>query len=672
MKTRFTVQLLAALLGVASTAQLTAQTNAFTYQGQLRFNGHPAVGNYDLVFSLHDAGSGGNQVGASSTNTAVTVSNGLFTVTLDFGPSVFDGGNRWLGIGVRSNTVGSFTALNPRQSITPTPYAMLAGKVMNGAITASQLATGAIGSTALADSIALGDTSTIGQLDVYRTVAGTPAISLYGNGSQISTFGSDGQEQIRLHGQSWGELLLFNSLPNNAVAVDLSADGGSGGYLSLRNSNAFDRALLSGANAGGSLQLYNGTNAESVRLSSTGSSWLNSGRLGLGTANPSTALHITGPTNTPPAGLAAADNGLLLGSQSTSSYKWIQSYGGPLALNPVGNGVGIGTTNPVDSILDVEGDTHINDHDIFLRAGTDRSHGFGYRASVNGGTVEINGPFLYGWQGGCLGLSGPDYAALTWDYLGDIWISNDCSAAKLASRGGLTTVGNAGIGVSSPLHTLHAGTTLGTATINGASKKIVVENSNGNGRAAFLALAGPGSASSATRVEIQLEADVGQNRGIFGTTSNHELQMRINNNEVMRLWTNGNVSIGNVTPTNRLHVAGGVSATAFVSTSDRNAKENFTPVDARQVLDEVVSLPITTWNYKDLHDGRHMGPMAQDFYAAFRLGGGDTTITTVDPDGVALAAIQGLNQKVEETRAENAELREQLQEIKQLLNNLTK
>ena len=48
----------------------------------------------------------------------------------------------------------------------------------------------------------------------------------------------------------------------------------------------------------------------------------------------------------------------------------------------------------------------------------------------------------------------------------------------------------------------------------------------------------------------------------------------------------------------------------------------------------------------------HMGPVAQDFYAAFHLGGSDTTITTVDPDGVALAAIQGLNQKLEETRAE--------------------
>ena len=87
----------------------------------------------------------------------------------------------------------------------------------------------------------------------------------------------------------------------------------------------------------------------------------------------------------------------------------------------------------------------------------------------------------------------------------------------------------------------------------------------------------------------------------------------------------------------------------MTQTSDRNAKENFEPVSPREVLNKVAALPISTWNFKELRDGRHMGPMAQDFYAAFRLGGSDKTITSVDPDGVALAAIQGLNQKLEDT-----------------------
>jgi hypothetical protein len=138
------------------------------------------------------------------------------------------------------------------------------------------------------------------------------------------------------------------------------------------------------------------------------------------------------------------------------------------------------------------------------------------------------------------------------------------------------------------------------------------------------------------------------------------------------------VGIGVANPTNKLHVAGGVSATAFVTTCDRNAKENFAPVSPTEVLDKVAALPITTWNYKTMNDGRHMGPMAQDFHAAFHLGGGDTTITTVDPDGVALAAIQGLNQKVEANdrrsedrihalEAENEELKARLQRLEELL-----
>ncbi|MBC8095150.1 MAG: tail fiber domain-containing protein, partial [Akkermansiaceae bacterium] len=134
-----------------------------------------------------------------------------------------------------------------------------------------------------------------------------------------------------------------------------------------------------------------------------------------------------------------------------------------------------------------------------------------------------------------------------------------------------------------------------------------------------------------------------------------------------------NVGIGIVNPTNKLHVAGGVSATAFVAISDRNAKEDFAPVAARDVLNKVLALPVSTWKFKELQDGRHMGPMAQDFHAAFGLGGSDTTITTVDSDGVALAAIQGLNQKVNSEnaalRADNAELKQRLEALEKIIHH---
>jgi trimeric autotransporter adhesin len=81
----------------------------------------------------------------------------------------------------------------------------------------------------------------------------------------------------------------------------------------------------------------------------------------------------------------------------------------------------------------------------------------------------------------------------------------------------------------------------------------------------------------------------------------------------------------------------------WTNSSDRDVKENFAPVDPQQVLKQVTALPITTWNYLSQDASiRHLGPMAQDFYAAFGLGQEETSIATIDIDGVALAAIQGL------------------------------
>ncbi|MCS7055515.1 MAG: tail fiber domain-containing protein [Thermoflexales bacterium] len=99
---------------------------------------------------------------------------------------------------------------------------------------------------------------------------------------------------------------------------------------------------------------------------------------------------------------------------------------------------------------------------------------------------------------------------------------------------------------------------------------------------------------------------------------------------------------------------------AWVNASDRAIKENFAIVDARRILSGVISLPIQTWNYTVESDTiRHIGPTAQDFYAAFSVGADDKHIATVDADGVALAAIQGLHQLVQEKDAQMASLQAQ-------------
>ena len=116
---------------IGQSLKLLAQGTSFTYQGQLKDGGGAAGGLYDLRFTLHDLVSGGGIIGGPLTNEATSVSNGLFTVTLDFGAGVFTGAERWLEIAVRTNGGGAFSALNPRQPITATPYAIMAGGASN-------------------------------------------------------------------------------------------------------------------------------------------------------------------------------------------------------------------------------------------------------------------------------------------------------------------------------------------------------------------------------------------------------------------------------------------------------------------------------------------------------------------------------------------------------------
>ena len=139
MRTRIWFLLTLTLL--ASTDRLHAQGTAFTYQGQLQNNGSPASGTYNLTFSLFNISSGGSVVAGPVTTNGVIVTNGLFTVLVDFGPGVFTGQTNWLAIGVETNGVSSFTTLNPRQELTPTPYAILANTASNllGTLPAAQL-----------------------------------------------------------------------------------------------------------------------------------------------------------------------------------------------------------------------------------------------------------------------------------------------------------------------------------------------------------------------------------------------------------------------------------------------------------------------------------------------------------------------------------------------------
>jgi trimeric autotransporter adhesin len=108
----------------------------------------------------------------------------------------------------------------------------------------------------------------------------------------------------------------------------------------------------------------------------------------------------------------------------------------------------------------------------------------------------------------------------------------------------------------------------------------------------------------------------------------------------------------------------------FVSASDREKKQDIVLADPQVILDRVMAMPVHYWRYKDDPETLHVGPMAQDFHAAFGLGPDDRHIASVDADGIALAAIQALAQQQavlasqnDELRQENLALRERIQTL---------
>jgi len=99
------------------------QTTAFNYQGNLTDTGTPQS-TYQMQFKLFDASAAGNQIGSTITKSSVTVTDGVFSVSLDFGSNVFSGANRFLEIGVRRDANESYTILSPRQQIASSPYSI--------------------------------------------------------------------------------------------------------------------------------------------------------------------------------------------------------------------------------------------------------------------------------------------------------------------------------------------------------------------------------------------------------------------------------------------------------------------------------------------------------------------------------------------------------------------
>jgi hypothetical protein len=436
-----------------------AQNSLFTYQGRLIENGQPANGNYDMQFHLHDLSTGGNVIGVTN-QYLVTVSNGLFTVILAPGEGVFNGATRWLEIAVRTNVnsevtpPGPFVTLTPRQPITPTPYAVTAANLTgvvpgaglagtytsavtlnnagnsftgNGAglttLNASRLATGTVPEARLPQVFTTSKSFGIGaQLLVDSGSALLPGLGFSGDPNTgvfrpatdmlgLTTGGSermriDNAGRVGIGTQTPGFPLTFG----NAIGDKIALSGASSNHygLGIRESllqihtDAFRSDVAFGYGSSGFF-------TETARITGTGN-------LGIGTTTPAAALHILKP-GLPPSGLPPGQNGLLMGSERTNGYKWIQSYGGPLVLNGEGNTVGIGTDTPsAASALHV-----LNPAGTAVFGESSASSGFsfgayGVGASTGGGGVygsaNASSGVTYGVRGDTSSTQGRGLAAL--------------------------------------------------------------------------------------------------------------------------------------------------------------------------------------------------------------------------------------------------------------------
>ena len=290
--------LVSALLFLGGLAMASAQGSTFTYQGRLTDNGAPATGHYDLRILLFDVPQSGLAIAPPQTNVNVAVDGGLFAVTLDFGSIVWNGAPRWLGIGVRTNGGGAFTPVLPYQPLTPSPYAIFSG-------TAATVPGGAIGSAQLANAIGLGTSNINGRLDVYRTAANTPAISLIGGTSQINAYGDDGQLKAKVEAASYGgRLTTWDELGNETAFVG------------------------SATSAGGSIQLFQANGTLSVNLDGDSTGANGGGELGLRAPDGSSAVFLSGSSG---AGIIAArntdgNNRVFIDGQSTAGGGGIFVY----------------------------------------------------------------------------------------------------------------------------------------------------------------------------------------------------------------------------------------------------------------------------------------------------------------------------------------------------------
>ena len=203
--------------------------------------------------------------------------------------------------------------------------------------------------------------------------------------------------------------------------------------------------------------------------------------------------------------------------------------------------------------------------------------------------------------------------------------------------------GNVGVGastVNAPLHVQRV-----------ANAQVFVENTTGTGAARTLfKLANAGN----TKFEIE-NTEIGNSWAFTNSGADFRVSLQGSGTIEFRIDNDGDAFLPGGTLTQG---------------SDVNTKQNIVPIDSEDVLQRVIEMPVSKWEYKKAPGIEHIGPMAQDFYAAFGLGDTDKGISSIDSGGVALAAIQALADRNESLEAQNQQLQAQNLSLEQRLYEL--
>ena len=618
MKTNLKFIKRAALLVLLSTINshlsTFAQGTAFTYQGRLNDGASPANGNYDLRLIVYDNSVGGSQQGPILTNSATAVSNGLFTATLDFG-AIFPGGARWLEIAVRTNGGSGFAILTPRQNLTPAPYAITAGNVAPGA--------GLSGTYGSAITLSNAGNSFSGNgaglANVNATTLGGLSSSNFwksaGNAGTVpgaNFVGTTDNQPLELRVNGGRAFRLEPTVNDANHSGIINVIGGSPlNYLS----NGVYAATISG---GGAANFFGVPVSNSVI-----------GDFGTVSGGAQNTAALFGTVGGGTQNTAGGSESVVDGGQLNTASGILSTIGGGQQGTASGNGATVGG-----------GEQNNASGGSATVAGGRNNNAISNNATVGGGIGNTASGQYATVPGGlnCTAAGTGSFAAGTQakaNHLGSfVWADNQPAdfASQTAGQFLIRASGGVGIGLNNPNSYLHV------ASAGSIPQFQITQN----------------AANDFTRLRMN----------VVGSPS---WEMDVSSGPAPSIsWWTGTLRM-NLDYNGNLTTSGTVNGT-----SDRNAKEKFIAVSSRVVLDKVAALPISEWNFKNEPATRHIGPMAQDFYAAFNVGMDDKHIATVDEGGVALAPIQGLNQKLEEQCAENAELKQQLGEIKETLRRLSK